>query len=451
MSGLPSTFMSKKSADGSPGISFISRIVPVASNKNIYAGDTFQFRIGGLQRNHYLDTSNSFLRFKVTNNSTTKFRLGKCGVGSLFRSIQLQQAGSTLSNFQQYGVHRTMEFFKEASTDAVTGTLNSLIGTEEVNQGREILVKGSTFYHKNVFCDPICKHASLFDGHTSKYVPLFSRDSLDLIYELGDYQYGGFWEANDAAGLASVNNQSLELSDVELVLSIVQLSPEVVAQHSKIHNGLFIFETSSYGLNQFSLSDFTNQSLNLGLGYTSLEEISFVQIPKTDGSGSKIFVKASNDLNSTFVHSGLEKYSFVVDGSLVEATRAVKSGIAEVVAMALISKGMLNKAESFSKLYYSELQQDVESIFAGATDSEYFACRNTVGAYVATLDLCVYKNNKQNVLCSGRNVLSASTQLNLEFGTSAGVHHKVDLLAFSKYRQILSLDINSTGIWQVLQ
>ena len=147
----------------------------------------------------------------------------------------------------------------------------------------------------------------------------------------------------------------------------------------------------------------------------------------------------------------MRKYSFVVDGSLVEATRAVKSGIAEVVAMALINKGMLNKAESFSKLYYSELQQDVESIFAGATDSEYFACRNTVGAYVATLDLCVYKNNKQNVLCSGRNVLSASTQLNLEFGTSAGVHHKVDLLAFSKYRQILSLDINSTGIWQVLQ
>ena len=451
MSGLPATFMSKKSADGSPGISFISRVVPVASNKNIYAGDTFQFRIGGLQRNHYLDTSNSFLRFKVTNNTPgVGFRLGKCGVGSLFRSIQLQQAGSTLSNYQQYGVHRCMEFFKEASTDAITGTLNSLIGTEEVDQGREIKSKGNTFYHKNIFCDPICKHASLFDAHTSKYVPLFSRDSLDLIYELGDYQYGGFWEANDATATALLSNQSLELSDVELVLSIVQLSPEVVAQHSKMHDGLFIFETSSYGLNQFSISDFTNQSLNLGLGYTSLEEISFIQIPKTNRDGTKTFIKASNDLNSNFVHSGLSKYSFVVDGSLVEATRAVKSGIAEVVAMALINKGMLNKAESFSKLYYSELQQDIESYAtSSAANSEYETVRNIPGAFVATMDLCVYKNNKQEVLCSGRNVLSASTQLNLEFDTT--VAHKVDLMVFSKYRQILSLDINSTGIWQVLQ
>lgn len=454
MSGLPSSFISKKSADGASATSFITRVTPIGG-QTANAGDSFTIRLGGLQKNMYLATADSFLKFKLQNrHGSNHYFVSRAGVGTMFRSIIVQQAGATLSNYSEYGIKRTLDHYKTASTDFIKGDGNTLIGTEDVDTGIEIRYYGGAGGGR-MFCDPLKNYGSLFNCPNSKYIPLFSKDSIDITFELGDASYAGYWNAQNSTEVLSISNQDLKLIDIELVMSVVQLSPEVTQAHAKLHNGMYVFETSSYGLNQFSFSDYSIKNLNLGLGYTNLESIDFCFLPQTDSSGVTVFDKTSNDMRSTFINCGLSKYGFLVDGSLVESTRMVYSSIPETLAMGLIKKGGFDNIKG--NPYSSHTAQELVSIVAQPSH-QFNGLQAVNGAWVGSLDLCVYKNGKQNIMCSGRNVLSASTQLQLEFddnvlassSTGFAGQQRVNCAVFSNYRQMIVLDMN-IGLFTVLQ
>ncbi len=452
MSGLPSSFIAKKGADGSPSTSYITRIVPVANGNAIYSGDTVHFKIPGMAKNQFLDTANSVLKFRLKNNAKDyDFVLGKIGAPCVFRSVTLQQSGATLSQFQEYAVHRTMDFMKNVTEEAIAGPLNTLVGTKDVTEGETLGAGGQTEEagkeRSRVFCDPIKNYASLFNCPSAKYVPLFSRDSLDLIIELGDFQYGGRWASRvEAPTETPSNSKGLEMLEVELILSIVQLSPEVTQAHAKAHNGMYVFETHSYGLNQFSLTlPRTVETLNLGLGYTNVESLDFVMSQQNNDTTNANYDPKLVDMRSNFVKAGLTKYGFIIDGSMIEATREVTSSNAEALAMSLIGISGLDKAEHVSRPYMAHSKFGVEKL-AGLTPLEL------PGAFIGSLDLCTYKNGRESSICSGRNTLSATTALQLTFGNSdalTGIRNT--LFVFPKYRQILMLDLSGTGLFSVLQ
>jgi len=447
MSGLPSSFIAKKSNDGTQGVSYISRIVPVANGNKIFAGDSIHFRFGALQKNQFLDCENSFFKYRLTNNSSVDYHLPKCGTPGMFRSIVCQQAGSTLSNFQEYGIYRNKEHFKNATETYLSGAGNTLLGTKDASGALVI----NSSYNGRAFCDPIKHHSSLFNSETSKYVPMFSRDAIELIYEIGDQNYGGWWDTTDPSVVSTIQNSDLEFSDVELVLCIVQLAPEATDALTKLHNGMYVFETVSYGVNQFTIQPSTAQSLNLGLGYTNLEKLEFVMLPQTDNDGDITFNKTTNDMRGSFLKCNLSKYAMVIDGSLVEATRQVSSSTAEALVMSMIANNELKDIYKVSNPYLSVDQQMSMSIDGDTGITQYNGIRDHNGAYIGSLDLCIYKNGKQGILCSGRNVLSASTQIQTEF--SPTTTQTINLVVFASYRQLLALDLSGSGsgLYSVLQ
>ena len=155
-----------------------------------------------------MDPSASFLRWKVTNKSTTcDFTLGSAGAPALFETINLLNSGSQLSHYQNYGVFRSMKNCVNATADWLEGPGGIMQGTSPASH-TDVGRSGETIAHETsrVFVDPICNHTSLFN--CGKMLSLDTIDNLDLRYTIGDYTYGGSWYSDTASDLTALTSNS---------------------------------------------------------------------------------------------------------------------------------------------------------------------------------------------------------------------------------------------------
>jgi hypothetical protein len=235
-------------------------------------------------------------------------------------------------------------------------------------------------------------------------------------------------------------------------MSIVQLDQASEMKHISHHEKqTMIFECVSTGLNQFVVPANTlgMQTFPLGLGYSNLQSLDFCFTPVTDNTG-KSWDHSRNDTRSQFIRNFLERYDFIVDGQSIEATRGVKidKDSAEAVAMSLISSSKLTDFDS-DLFFLSKKFQSIDEII-----HDYQSARVTDASFVASLDLCVMKNGKQDLICSGRSVLEASTQLQCTFGANAtGLRGVSNLFVFPHFRQHIILDMSPSGdgLFHVIQ
>jgi hypothetical protein len=279
-------------------------------------------------------------------------------------------------------------------------------------------------------------------------IPLFSRDSLELSYILGNFKYSGYFETGTTVTDAGshvltpssnpVSDASLEFSNWELVLSIVQTSSETTAELTRLHGGVF-----EYGCTGMSHTSNTIpaqpglQSLNLGLGFSALKSLDIVMTPTVDTHFQQLD-RTFQDTQSHFIRNYLKSYGFSVDGTYIEALRGVKADAAEAAAMLLIQNGNLDDPSKSPFLINNELF---------SIDNAGDLVREYAGSFHASLELCVYKQ-RQKSICSGRNTLASSTQLMLEFASLAS---PCALHTFASYEQICRLDMSSSGsqLWSV--
>ncbi len=115
-----------------------------------------------------------------------------------------------------------------------------------------------------LFCDQISNHCSIFNSNVM--MPLFSGSDCELTYQLGSPTYSGSWSANDAI-MATINDQFIEYTDVELVLTICQPTPDDVQSIMELHNGKYETESQSYIHNQYTISGSPGiHTIKLGVG-----------------------------------------------------------------------------------------------------------------------------------------------------------------------------------------
>jgi hypothetical protein len=444
-------FLSQKAGESAPVTSYITRVVPINSGSNVYLNQPIRFRIGGLQANQFLDPMNSFIKMTIKNNSTTKnFHLPVAGGLGLFRQVELTQSGSVLSSFNQFGVMTTMEHKQFMSNEAFT-TAGTLYGAGP-NHGAAIHAN-----NERTVCMPLTHFSSLFDA--GKMIPLFSKDSLELVATLGDKLYGGYWEGA-ASQMTDITDASLQFVNAEIVMSIVQTAPSVTQSILEKDGGLYVVECKGKSHSGYTIpAGAGSYTINLGLGYSNLEGINFVHLAEKSSVGN-ITPRIANDVNAYFIRNKLKSYALSVDGTLVEALRPVEVDAqgAEALAMALIQKGVLSDANkqagsligtststgagSIERWSIDELQTTV-----GESDTAGIRLQGISTSYISSLDLCAYEQTHGHDICSGRNVLTSATQLVLTYDSPT---NDAPLHMFPHFRQVCVLDLNGSGLWNVM-
>lgn len=441
-------FLSQKSGESAPVTSYITRVVPINSGSNVYLNQPIRFRIGGMQANQFLDPMNSFIKMKIKNNSTTKkFHLPVAGGLGLFRQVELTQSGSVLSSFNQFGVMTTMEHKQYMSNEAFT-TAGTLYGAGP-NHGAEISSGG-----ERTVCMPLTHFSSLFDA--GKMIPLFSKDALELVATLGDKLYGGYWEG-ESSTLTGITDASLQFVNAEIVMSIVQTAPSVTQSILEKDNGLYVVECKGKSHSGYTIpAGAGSYTINLGLGYSNLEGINFVHLAEKS-SGGETTPRINNDVNAYFIRNKLKSYALSVDGTLVEALRPVEVDAqgAEALAMALIQKGVLSDTDKHSgslvgtstmdNAHVERWSIDDLTTVSGGTNDKSIQGFST--SYISSLDLCAYKQTHGQDICSGRNVLTSASQLVLTYDAPT---NDAPLHMFPHFRQVCVLDLNGSGLWNVM-
>lgn len=452
-------FVSSKLADAPPSTSYLTRQVPINSGNDIYLNQSIRFRIGGLQANQFLDPSLSFIKLTMTNQAAThSFYLPPSGALGMFRTAELTQAGAVISSFTEFGTMCNM--FQKLNASTESASVHAQLYGAGIDTGALI---GATQSH--TVCIPLKYFSSLF--WADKMIPLFSKDALELTLTLGDHLYGGFW--GDAENVTGITDQSLKFTNAEMVMQIVQTAPSVTQSLMSVDGGKYIIETKGVGHNQYSIpanqtGDFT---LNLGLGYSSLEAINFVHsanmVKNTSKSNAyEAISPLINDVTKNFTRNFLKSYGLSVDGTLIESLRSVQGrndvSASEYLAMALIQKGVLSKDEELPAQLtgYTKFTANnpAEQILRFGTDepmvlanANNYTHQKHSYSTVNTLDVCVYKMKKEGI-CSGRNVLGSSTQLILDYD---GTQSTCPLHVYSTFRQLCILDLNGSGLWNVIQ
>ena len=447
MSVLPDRFLNKKHPHSAANAtSFVSRQVPLNVQKS-FCSTTINFRIG-TQPNCFIDPTASFLRWKIRNTtsgaSSASFTLGSAGAPAVFETINLLNSGSQLSHYQNYGVFRTMKNALNCTSDWLKGPGHIMQGTAPASDAN-LGLQGATLAAgaERVFIDPICNHTSLFN--CGKMISVDTIDNLDLRYTIGDAGYAGAWSGD---GVAAVTDQSLEFSDFELVLAMVQLDSATANQLKAAHpDGNICYECRGIGRVSSTIpSGVSGHNVNLGLGYSSLMALNAVQLPLFKGAANPQTAnidRVQDHQNSTFVKNFLSKHIFLLDGSPIENLRHIKGDPAEIAAFQQIATGNFHKTDGAVVS-----NANGGALAAYTNDAETGNNLSGNKGYVLSQELCIYKqkaghwnDSAMAVMCEGRGTLASSTQLNLEFAPASG--KEVQLETFPEYRQLIVLDSNT--------
>ncbi|MAO24636.1 MAG: hypothetical protein CMJ25_28140, partial [Phycisphaerae bacterium] len=347
----------------SKGTAFVTKQIPVNAT-NITAGNTAHFKIGGSQ-NAWIDPSCSFFKFKVSNiNTTCSAQLPACGANALIENIQLSSAGSQISNHQQFGSYFATKVAQLADASFYKGSMGQMMGTTPglpniaddaklsglyMGVGKEGVVIPKS--GSKTFALPISHHASLFG--TKQMIWVGGANSMDLRYVFGGAGYGLRWvtegasdsaagKINDETGndTTSVVNSDLVISEMTLCLNMVQLDDSVQDEVLRAMPEGLCYNARGVGYFSGSIpAGSNNLSVNLGLGYSSLLELSAVQLDKTKDD-LKFFT------NTTFYKNKLKKYNLVIDGAIVQDLRSIEvADDCELIAKQLISSGKLDDFE----------------------------------------------------------------------------------------------------------
>jgi len=450
MAAMDKRFVSSKLADAPPSTSYLTRQVPINSGNDIQANQSIRFRIGGLQANQFLDPSLSFIKMEIHNEGGETFTLPPSGALGLFRTVELTQAGAVISSFTEFGTMCNM--FQKLNASAESAELHSQLYGSGVDDG-DFIGAGES----RTVCIPLKYFSSLF--WADKMIPLFSKDALELTLTLGDHLYAGFWGRSKT--ITTVNDSMLKFKSAEMIQQIVQTAPSVTQSLMSVDGGKYIIETKGVGHNQYTIPAGLNgeYTINLGLGYSSLEAINFVHSANQASNGTAYVAidQKTNDTTKLFTRNHLKAYGLSVDGTFVESLRMVQGkndvSAAEFLAMSLIQKGVLSKECGLpAQLTGITKVNGSTNHYRWGTDnpltfSNVYDNQGHSFSTVNTLDVCVYKMKKDGI-CSGRNVLGSSTQLVLDYTGTPAI---TPLHVYSTFRQLCILDLNGSGLWNVIQ
>ena len=261
---ISTRFLTSDKSRGAPARLQYSQVTPHTGTSAV-PGQTIRIKLPSNRVGTYLDADYSFLQMTcvfagLSGDPTVKKKLNLGGIGGFFKQIVLRNAGSHLSDINEYAIWRALHTVQSVDNDFLSKDGGLIMGTNTVAEGRAL-----TNAQEVVLCDFLPNLASLFQ--TSKYIPLFSNDSLELDLVLGDLQ-SYFIET-----LGST--PSCTFKDIKLNLAVVEVAPEVDREIISAHQGVFKYLLHNTGHYVSTIGGSSAHTFNVGCSYSSLNRLDF--------------------------------------------------------------------------------------------------------------------------------------------------------------------------------
>ena len=397
---ISTRFLTADKRRGAPARLQYTQITPLTGT-SASAGETIRYKFPSNRVGTYADFDYSFLEMRVKiSGQTGPVALNVAGIGGCFKQVVLRNAGSHISDINSYDVWRNLHFKQSVTQDFMGLDGNIIMGTNTTSSGRE-LSNGSI-----VLCDFLPNLASLFQS--SKYVPLFSADGLELDIVLGDAQYGFITALTPGA--------TVEFLDMKLHIATIEVSPEVDKAIISQHDGVFKYLLNNSAHFVSTIPNGTSlHNFNIGASFSSLNKIDFVLVNAGAGVDKHRFIKHT-----------LKKANLLVDGTPIIYAQGQNS-IHDAVNLTY-SRGAMHMMTDMS-------------LYQNHTSDNYGD-----DAYIISFDLETLVGKSEN-LRSGINVSASNLQLVLEF--SIPTMTQITCHSFCYYDALCSMDVAGTRQFEI--
>lgn len=397
---ISTRFLTADKRRGAPARLQYTQITPLTGT-SAAAGETIRWKLPSNRIGVYADFDFSFIEMKLTvAGQTGNITLNMSGIGGLFKQVVVRNAGSHLSDINQYDVWRNIHFKESVTPEFLSNDGSIIMGTKNSDEGLN-LSDGTA-----LFCDFLPNLSSVFQ--VGKYVPLFSADGLELDIVTGSADFG-FLSSLTAGGTVS-------FSDMKLHLATVEVAPEIDRAIISEHDGVFKYLLNNSGHFVTTIpSGSSMHNFNIGASYSSLNKLDFVLV-------NPAFVATKHD----FTKSSLKKATLLIDGNPIIYTQGQFVGSAAV-----------NLTYSRGSMHMMADQQKSQN---------YDAVDYMSKGYIVSFDLETLVG-KSETLRSGVNVSASTLQLVLEFSTATTL--QLTCHCFAYYDALMSMDVAGTRQFEI--
>ena len=429
-----------------------------ASNGSVFLpGQTININLPGNQPSVYYNTNQMYLKVKLTALDPV-CHLDRNGIYNFIKRLTIQCASTTLCDINYYNVLTCAMLDMQSSPQWKAGAGASMLGTRgDSLSGVEI---GTSTVATRVFTIPIVLNC-LSSTTPHRLIPAASLADIQLRFQL----------ASAAESYTSNGDLGYEISEVELVAQMTQLSPQAQAIIDQSTGGEFNILTINY--QHTSATQQAGQSsvvANLGFSMSSLERI-LICHRKTDvANGTK-----NKYLNSR-ISNVLESYSLLINSEQYPAREIIVNGEAEVTAENLISDHSLTdftrgscmnegfiavgtlgvgtgplsgNAPNLSKKDSFMLSNTgCTSLTAGsASAAGTAAVTSDIGTFLCSVELeSGLSDGRSSHIYSGISTISSTVQYKAAYGVGTQAC-QLDFFAF--FTVLISLNTRGVGTWQL--
>lgn len=414
-------------------------IIPCSNGVTFKPGQTARIDLAGNQSSTFWDSSNSYLKFTVSNNDDSPILLESAY--SLVETLEVLIDGQVASSIRNYGaaVHAFLD--SEVGDNWKTGIGRALAGTSFNYDRLTKIGNGSSL----TFCIPAFPLTPFWNS--SKYIPMMGRSTIS---------YRITWASAAKGTIGSATDNEIEFNPVELVVNYIRLSAEANAM--VLANTAGRFELICSDLRTAESNVVTGDSVlnvNCGFSFSSLDRVKYAFYPTLNSAQA---VSVSNRGSS-----GLTNVALSINGEEHPRKRIEISStnFAEQIAEIMIghrsladfnhqsdlapydeTDGSATSLPSFSARYY--VSNPTGAVTTPGTGGDYEANR---GVFLGCIDTESMKPHADpDALYSGISTLGSVVQLVGDMTTATAAS---TVLVFAQYTLALTLDMNGSQTWVV--
>jgi hypothetical protein len=402
-------------AVGAPSRSFRMVLNPINSG-NASPGDVVKFDIPVGRPNQFIDTSETTFQFGVLNNSANDAFLLDGSAYCFVNRLDVLSAGQVLETIQAYNVLTgTLLDLQVNGADAVMPMTINLGTSFSANANYDRYGKTVAKSGTGEFSIPLACSGVLGSG-CSKYLPVAKVNDLRLELTI---------ENAVQAVVQTANTASFSITNPQLVLTYVEIAPDMAQQLEVATGGRYMVSTESWRNYQTILpATRTGDSVLIPARYSSLRTLLHTFRDNANNSDqTKYWLSART--NPFFSSTGATcSYQYQM-GSVLVPQSPVKGGVAET---------WVNTQQAF---------HNVGSISPGSRASinnwttAAYASDATMGTFAFAQNFDSFLN-KSTDMSVGMNTLAQPTFLQMTYPASVSIANRFD--TFAHFDALIEID-----------
>lgn len=437
--------------------------LPASNGLTFAPGGTIQFDLPANLAGTYIDFSQCYLKFKVVNSAAAAFTLDRAAAYGFIRRLQIQTAGSQISDLDRFGALAAAMIDQDTSLEWRGSHGKTLIGTETTLRGEYVAQNEERTYCLPIILNPLAQTTP------HRMIPCFSLSALTLRWTMADI----------AEAVFSAGNPVVTFSDVEMVCMLTELSPGAQAMVDSATGGRYDILATSWAYSGSTLAaGVTSSTSNLGFSFSSLERVVFALRPQASQ------IQGAYSLGNRAT-ANLSEYNLLINSQQYPAQpiRREDKG-AEALSELLISDhslldwrsgsgftngfktaGVANGAglgfSMFANIQpratlepqYPYNDGDPDGTTAGdSLDLDGVGVAgivpSNIGTFLASIELeSAISNGKSSHIYSGVSTLASTVQLVTKH--SAAVAGACSIDCWANYTILMSLNMRGTGVFSV--